>query len=76
MIVTVFVTCQTFQTTLMFGSLLMDRIPLAGLSGGQKNLDLTLFKHQQEKYAEIEANLISTLPPQQTINHLQTAVVL
>ena len=48
----------------------------AGLSGGQKNLNLTLFKHQQEKYAEIEANLISTLPAQQSLNQLQTAVVL
>ena len=66
MIVTVFVTCQTFQTTLMFGSLLMDRISLAGLLGGQKNLDLTLFKHQQEKYAENRSQL--NINPSTTTN--------
>ena len=39
------------------------------------HLDLTLFKTQQEK-DEIEVNLISTLPQQQTLNQLQTAIVL
>ena len=72
MIVTMSVTCQTFQTIWIFGLLLVDRILLVKLSEEQKHLDLTLFKPQPEEYAEIEANLISTLPQQQTLNQLQT----
>ena len=54
----------------------MDRILLVRLSEELKHLELTLFKHQQEKYVEIKVNLISTLPQQQTLNQLQAAVVL
>ena len=75
-IITVSVTCQTFQTILKFGSVLKIRILLVQLSEELKHLDLTLFKPQQEKYVEIEVNLISTLPQQQTLKQLQTAIVL
>ena len=68
-IVTVSVTCHTFQ------AILMDRIPLVRLSEELKHPNLTLFKLQQEKYVEMKVNLILTLP-QQTLNQLQKAVVL
>ena len=77
MIVTMSITYQTFQTIATnVWITTMDRTVLVQLSEEQKHLDLTLFKHQQEKYIEIEVNLISTLPQQQTLNQLQTAIVL
>ena len=77
MIVTMSITYQTFQTIATnVWITTMDRTVLVQLSEEQKHLDLTLFKHQQEKYIEIEVNLISTLPQQQALNQLQTAIVL
>ena len=67
---------QNLQNNMILLTPLVALTSLQAMDKQKGQCDLTLFKHQQEKYAEIEANLISTLPLQQTLNQLQTAVVL